>query len=62
MLWWMRLGELDFHVEYKKGIKNPQADALSRLRFLGDTTGPIDEYIHLFEAKTSEKGKVKNSV
>lgn len=43
MLWSLRLGEFDFHIEYKKGIKNAQADALSHLQTLGLTTIPIDK-------------------
>lgn len=38
MRWSPRLGEFDFQIQYKKGIKNPQADALSCILFLVPTT------------------------
>ena len=42
MCWRLRLSELDFQVEYKKGKLNTQADALSRLATDGETTDDID--------------------
>ena len=39
--WRLRLSEFDYSVDYKKGIKNTLADALSRLATDGETTvGP----------------------
>ena len=48
MRWRLRLSEFDFRIEYKKGTLNAQADALSRLRTLGETTVPIDDDIPSF--------------
>lgn len=41
--WRLRLGELGFRFEYKKGIKNYQADDLLKLSNLGGTTIPTEE-------------------
>lgn len=37
------LGEFTFDIVYKKGNFNTQADALSRLNYLGHTTVPLNE-------------------
>ena len=41
--WRLRLSEFDFEIKYNKGKLNNQADALSRLRTLGETEVDIDE-------------------
>ena len=46
--WRLRLSEFDFEVRYKKGKLNNQADALSRLRTLGETEVDIDENVPCF--------------
>lgn len=38
----MRLNEIDFDVWYMKRLLNTQAEAILRLRFLEETTVPID--------------------
>ena len=55
MRWRLRLGEFDFRIEYKKGLKNTQADALSRLRTLGETTVPLEEEIPCFTMSESDR-------
>ncbi|MGH0053544.1 MAG: Ty3/Gypsy family RNase HI domain-containing protein, partial [Sphaerochaetaceae bacterium] len=42
MRWRLRLSEYDFDAQYKKGLKNCQADALSRLPTNGETSIDID--------------------
>ena len=48
MRWCLRLSEFDFEIRYKKGKLNTQADALSRLQTLGETTEELDEYLPCF--------------
>ena len=48
MRWRLRLSEFDFEVQYKKGKANTQADALSRLQTLGETTASVDDAIPCF--------------
>ena len=48
MRWRLRLSEFDFTVLYKRGLCNTQADALSRLATLGETTSEIDDEIPCF--------------
>ena len=55
MRWRLRLGDFDFRIEYKKGNKNTQADALSRLKTLGETVVPIDEDIPCFPSTTPDE-------
>ena len=43
MRWRLRLSEFDFNIEYKKGICNTQADALSRLRTNAEVQFDADE-------------------
>lgn len=42
MQWRVKLGELHFQVVKKNGIINTDADALSRLNSLGETTVSVD--------------------
>ena len=44
----LRLSEFDFQILYKKGKLNTQADALSRLTTLGETTSDLDEDVTCF--------------
>ena len=53
MRWRLRLSEFDFEVVYKKGKLNNQADALSRLRTLGETAVDFDEDIPCFAMEES---------
>ena len=48
MRWRLRLSEFDFEVRYKKGKLNTQADALSRLQSLGETTEELDQDLPCF--------------
>ena len=48
MRWRLRLSEFDFTIQYKRGVQNTQADALSRLATLGETTSDIDDEITCF--------------
>ena len=48
MRWRLRLSEFDFEIQYKKGLKNTQADALSRLKTFSETISPIDDEIPCF--------------
>ena len=48
MRWRLRLSEFDFQILYKKGNLNTQADALSRLTTLIETTSDLDEDIPCF--------------
>ena len=48
MRWRLRLSEIDFQILYKKGKLNTQADALSRLTTLRETTSDLDEDIPCF--------------
>ena len=48
MRWRLRLSEFDFQILYKKGKLNTQADALSRLTTLGETSSDLDEDIPCF--------------
>ena len=48
MRWRLRLSEFNFTIQYKRGVQNTQADALSRLATLGETTSDLDDEIPCF--------------
>ena len=52
--WRLRLSEFDFSINYKKGSSNLQADALSRLRTLGETTVEPDYELPCFAVEQSD--------
>ena len=52
--WRLRLSEFSFSVEYKKGLKNTIADAMSRLATTGLDDTPIDDEIPTFDVNGVE--------
>lgn len=64
MRWKFRIKEFDFEIVYKKGRANTQADALSRLRTLGETVSDFDDDITCFlagETSALKRGEAVDS-
>ena len=55
--WRLRLSEFDFAINYKKGSRNLQADAMSRLSTLGETTVEPDYEIPSYTVESSDTDK-----
>ena len=51
--WRLLLQEMDFSIQYKKGIKNTIADAISRLPTFGESTVPPETDLPCFLIETS---------